>query len=249
MLFLASLPLAACGGTDGAGISVSALSGPGSTPTAEDASGTTFTLSEGLLHLRHIELDLPAGTTCADVADALVGATCSDVSTVDDEAKIRIAGPIVVDLVAGTSTPSLDDVVIPAGTYDRIDLRVDDGDPQEGLVEPGSALDDNAFAVIAEFDHDGTPTVLDLRLNFDEDIRIEQPGGVEVAAGDDLAARFATGAWLDGVDLVACIAGGDVVIADGVAVIDDEHDGSCSGIEDTIKRNMKESGDLSSSDD
>jgi hypothetical protein len=60
--------------------------------------------------------------------------------------------------------------------------------------------------VIASFDDGGTPAVLDLRLNFDEDIRIEQPGGVAVAEGDDLIARFAATNWLAGVDLAACAA-------------------------------------------
>lgn len=244
----ASLVFAACtSDSGGAGIAMSALSKDGTTPVPTDRAGTAFTLQQGLLHLRHIELDLPEGRRCADLGDQLVGATCRDSTETGEESKIRIAGPIVVDLVAGTSTPSLANVVIPAGTYDRVDLRVDDGVPSQGVVAPGSPLDDNSFAVIATFLHRGAQATLDLRLNFDEDIRIEQPGGVAVAPGEDLVARFAAANWLANANLGACV---DTLTANaGRYVVDDRNDGACSGIEDTVKRAMKESGDLDSSDD
>lgn len=242
-----SLLLAACSGDPGAGISVQALRGPGDAPIA-DGAGTPYQLTSGLLHLRHIELDLPSGTSCDDVSGDLSGASCHAADQAGDEDKLRIDGPIVVDLVTATATPSLAGVVIPAGTYRRIDLRVDDGDPAEGVVAAGSPLDDNAFAIVAGFDLHGTPTVLDLRTNFDEDIRIEQPGGVVVGAGDDLIARFAVADWLAGVDLVACLDSG-IPVEGGRAVIDDRSSGACAGIEDAIKLNMKESRDLSNSDD
>ncbi len=227
-----------------AGLAMSALTKDGQAPAPADRAGTRFTLQQGLLHLRHIELDLPAGQRCADLSGQLQGATCRDASVAGEEAKIRIAGPLVVDLVAGTSTPSLANVVIPAGTYRRIDLRVDDGVPSQGVVAAGSPLDDNALAVIAAFEHRGAQAVLDLRLNFDEDIRIEQPGGVAVAPGDDLIARFGAVDWLAGVSLGACV---DTLTATaGRYVVDDRNDGACAGIEDTIKRAMKESGDLDS---
>lgn len=239
-----SMLAAACGGGD-AGITVSARTGA-AVPVANDATGAAFTLGRGLLHLRHIELDLPSGSSCADVGD-LAGAECHAGDTAADEDKLRIDGPFVVDMIAGTSTPSLAGVTIPAGTYRRIDLRVDDGDPAEGVVVAGSELDDNALAVIATFDAGGGPSTLDLRLNFDEDIRIEQPGGVAVAAGDDLIARFAAADWLAGVDLGACVA--TLTAVDGRYVIDDRNDGACGGIEDTVKNAMKNSGDLVDSDD
>lgn len=244
-LLSTSLLAAACGGGGDAGIAVSARTGA-SVPVATDARGVAFTVSEGLLHLRHIELDLPDGQSCDDVGP-LVRAECHRGDTAADEDKIRIDGPFAVDMIAGTSTPSLAGVTIPAGTYRRIDLRVDDGDPAEGLVAAGSPLDDNAFAVIASFDDDGQPATLDLRLNFDEDIRIEQPGGVVVAEGEDLIARFAAANWLAGVDLGACV--GTLTATDGRYVIDDRRDGACGGIEDTVKSAMKNSGDLDAGDD
>lgn len=227
LLLASTATLVACGdSSDTAGISVHALRG--ATPTAADSAGTSYTLQSGVMVLEHIELDLPLGVRCADVADQVVGARCDAADSADDgEDKLRIDGPLTVDLVAGTSTPSLAGVVIPAGTYRRVDLRVDD------------------FAIRADFDLHGTPTVLDLRTDFSEDIRVEQPGGVPVAPGDDLIARFALADWLVGVDLVACIDDA-VTVTGGVAVVDDR---ACPGVDDAIKRNMKESGDLGDSSD
>ncbi len=195
-----------------------------------DDGGTVYALDSGTLRLRHIELDLPDGERCADVADSLVGAECDDG---DSDDKIRIAGPFTVDLVTGTSMPSLADVVVPAGNYARVDFRVEDGP------------DDSAFAVAAAFEHDGEALSLALTLDFNEDIRIEAPAGVSIDADSDLIAEFVIDNWLAGVDIGACIAEGDVGREGDVVFVDDSStSGSCSDIEDTIKRNMKLSGQL-----
>ena len=205
-----------------------------------DAADTPYRISAAQLHLRDIELDLPDGMRCADLESQPVGASCED-----GEDKIRIDGPIIVDLVSGATTPSLADVKIPAGIYDRIDFRVEDGDPEDGVVTPGSALDDRSFVVTAAFELDGAPKTLELSLHFNEDIRIERPSGVEVAPGEDLVATWLTNDWLAGVDVASCLDQGDVVAdGDSVVIDDDTNAGSCSDIENTIKSNMKNSGQL-----
>lgn len=209
-LALLALPLVACvdSGPD-TGAAGFALTADGATAPVVDDSGTSFTLASGHLDVRRIELDLPAGLTCADVAGVLVGATCEPAEAGDDtpEDKIRISGPFDVDLVAGTATPSLAGVVIPAASYTRVDLRVQ--------------------AFTSSFTRATAPTTLDLAFDFSEDIRIEQPGGIAIAPGDDLIARFATANWLAGADLAGCL-----------------DRGACTGIEDIVRTNMKDSGDL-----
>lgn len=201
-----------------------------------DDGATAFDVSEASIHLRDIELDLPNGESCDDAE--LVGAECA-------QDKITIPGPFVVDLVTGATTPSLDDVTIPAGVYERIDLRVEDGDPDDGLVMPGDALDDRSFVVRADFELDGTPTSLDLSLKFNEDIRIERSGGVQIEPDQDLLATFLAGTWLDGIDVTACVDDDELTIADGTVTIDDDStSGSCSDVENVIKNNMKNSGQL-----
>lgn len=242
IMALVPLTLLACSGGDGVGLSVRGVSrapgGSGGSIGVADEGGMSFTLSSAQVHLRQIQLDLPDGVTCADIEAELKGAAC-----LSDE-KIHIDGPMVVDLVAGTVEPDLGAVVIPAGTYRRIDFRVDDGDPQEGLIEPGSTLDDYSFVVEAGFEYEGNPVTLMLSLNFDEDIRFERPEGVAVAPGEDLVAGFVVDDWLAGVDIMGCLNDGELVVEGGVVIIDDLSDGACGGVEDVIKNNMKNSGDL-----
>lgn len=56
------------------------------TPTFSDDRGITYTLTEARAVIRHIELDLPAGTTCAQINAQLQGVTCerTDDNGVDD---------------------------------------------------------------------------------------------------------------------------------------------------------------------
>jgi len=223
-----------CGGdaVESMGLQVRAASSTAAPSNADlimlDSADTAFNLSVATLNLRDIKLDLPEGIVCADVEADLENASCSSDS--GDEDTIEIEGPFLVDLVAGTSTPTLDDVVIPALSYRRIDFRVDD-------------VNDESFAVIADFDLDGSAMTLDLSLDFNEDIRIEQAGGIDVTADSDLVAEFVVNDWLAGVDIGACIDDGDVAV-DGttVTVSEDSTSGSCSDIENTIKDNMKNSG-------
>jgi hypothetical protein len=232
ILFALTILCAGCS-SDGAstGLSVQAVTSTGSSAdlAATDDGGDDFAIESAFLSLRDIELDLPDDATCADIADGLGGgATCDDS---DNSAKIVVAGPFEVDLVAGTATPSLEDVQIPVGTYSRVDFRVEDN------------ADDVSFAVLATFEHEGSPLSLDLSLDFNEDIRIEEAGGTTVDEDTDLIAQFVVDNWLAGVDIGGCIDDSGVEV-DGTTVVvsDATTSGSCSAIEDTIKGNMKESG-------
>ena len=127
--------------------------------------------------------------------------------------------------------PSLDEIKIPAGTYKRIDFRVEDDE------------NNSSFAVVAGFDHEGESMTLNLDLDFNEDIRIEMPQGIYVDEESDLIAEFVVDNWLGGVDITTCMDEGDVTIAGNIVFVDDSSTrGACSDIENTIKRNMKESG-------
>lgn len=227
---------AACSTDEGGsvGLAVQAVTSDSSAPAGElvmtDDGDGEFQIQAATLRLRHIELDLPDGGDCDDFADLLDGATCED--GVDGD-KISIEGPFDVDLVAGTSSPSLADVQIPAGTYKRIDFRVEDNG------------EDSSFAVTAGFEYQGESMTLDLNLDFNEDIRIEDPQGLTVNADSDLIAEFVVNNWLGGVDVGACIDDGDVFVSGSTVTIDDSSTGGdCSDIENTIKDNMKNSGQL-----
>jgi hypothetical protein len=234
MTLTISLFALGCSGDDqgaSVGLSVQAVTSTGATSPGElamtDDGDGDFALLAAYLNLRHIELDLPDGSTCSDIDEqALAGATCDSA-----EDKIEIAGPFEIDLVAGTSTPSLDDVQIPAGVYKRIDFRVENN------------ADDVSFSATAGFEHNGDALTLELSLDFNEDIRIEEANGVEVGDETDLVAEFVVDNWLGGVDIGTCLDDGNVERnGDTVTVDDSSTTGNCSDIENTIKDNMKNSG-------
>ena len=126
----------------------------------------------------------------------------------------------------------------PVGTTPTIDVLT------LGVVEAGSALDNRSFVAAASFDYQGSPTTLGMSLRFNEDIRIEQLDGVEVSADEDLIAAFVVSDWLAGIDLVKFIDDAELSVDQGSVLIDDDGGASCSDIENTIKKNMKESAQI-----
>ena len=243
------------GGIGGTGISfalsaTSSDAAAGGDLPATDQGGTVYDVMAGEVFVRDIELDLPDGTRCSDLEDTLVEAVCDvtgDIDNTPSNDKIRIVGPFAVDLITRTSTPSMSNVRIPAGTYKRIDIRIDDGKPGEAGVESGDPLDDRSIVAEAGFTYKGDPTLLKLSLKINEDVRFEDPDGIVVAEeGEKLLANLDVAAWFTGVDIAACIDDADLDISGGEVIIDDDNSGtgSCSGIENTIKENIKRSGQL-----
>lgn len=208
----------------------SSTAGPGA--IVRDEAGTSFTLTSAQVHLRDIELDVPDGSSCDDVAAA---------GCVADT--IKIQGPFVIDLLTGVSDPPLEDVSIPAGTYKRIDFRIDDGQPSQGLVGAGDPLDNRSMVATASFLYESQPVTLSLSLRFNEDVRVEDPAGIDVS-GDAAAllTTFDAGVWLDGLDIVECLRRGDLAIVGGAVTVDDDTtagSGACSEIETLLKHNIK----------
>ncbi|HEY1099531.1 MAG TPA: hypothetical protein VGF99_11415, partial [Myxococcota bacterium] len=211
-------------------------------------------LRAGTLAIEEIELELPRGVRCADVDGDIVGAVCEDDDIDqpnddddrdddgddvdddgdDDESKVVIRGPFLVDLVSGTSEPSLADVRIPAATYARIDIEVDESPALNGrsfVGELGLTRADNSVVTIA------------FGLDVDEEIRIEHPQGVAVAADAALLIDFVVDDWFAGADLGACIDDGLLPVTDGHADLGDGDD-VCGDIEDLVEANMEGSLDL-----
>ncbi|WP_373046549.1 hypothetical protein [Vulgatibacter sp.] len=247
----ALLTLAACGAEApgaGAGIAIRAVTE--ATPAAsagavtfEDDTGRTFTATEFLVRVRDIELKLPDGVRCSDIEPELAGgARCddSDDDEADDDDEIEIAGPFVVDLLAGTSTPSLADVRVPALTYREVEFDLVEG-PGDG------ALDGNALALRATFDDGGAPATLDLRLDGTLEVEIERPEGVALQAGADLLLLLDATTWLDGIPLQACVDEEGLAVVDGVLSIDD--DTGCSELEGMIRDRLDDACSFDSDDD
>lgn len=262
-LFLCALSLSACGGGDGAALRFGVTEHPVTTsqalvqgatadtqaaPTFQSSDGLTFTLSQARIHLRDIRLDLPKGTKCADVIGQTSGVQCkgSDDAAGDDSGSgsgtLVVAGPIVVDLMAGTTTPDLSGLRVPAGSYKRIDFRLEEAKSDE--VAANEPLIGYSLIARAGFQQDGQARTLELLLKFSEDARFETATGVEVPEGGTLVAMLKPEAWLKNLPVATCLQKGDVYFENSTLRIDDRAKGDCSGAESTVKNNIKTSGDL-----
>jgi hypothetical protein len=214
-------------------------------PTFKSSDGMNFTLTQARIHLRDIRLDLPKGTSCGDVIGLSSGVECKG----SESAKtLVVAGPIVADLMTGTTTPDLSGLVIPAGNYKRIDFRLEEA--KTGEVAANEPLIGYSLLVGANFaDAAQAGKTLEMRLKFSEDARFESATGVEVPEGGKLITMLNPSIWLEGLPLASCLQKGDVAFEGNVLRIDDRAKGECGGAEDLVKRNIKRSGDLRKSDD
>jgi hypothetical protein len=251
----------ACGGSDAqgaaSGIAMRATSsaltsdgagGSGGQPSSgiqfQDDAGRTYTATEILARVTEIELKLPDGLRCADYRDQLGGgAYCDDPSNDDDgddDDEIRIDGPFVVDLLAGTSTPSLDDVQIPALPYREIEFDLEDG-PR------GDALDGHAFSLRATFDDDGTQAELVLRVPGDLEIEIDNPVGANLQPNAQLLVLLDASRWLQGVPLQECIDDSGAQVVNGVLTLD--ADDACDDLEEAFEEVLEDSCSFDGDDD
>ncbi|WP_257457721.1 hypothetical protein [Archangium lipolyticum] len=256
LLSAAAVSLAACGG-EGASLSFSVYEAQAQaasvhvqadhrpiypTPTFLSSDGVTFTLTEARIHLKDIRLDLPQGTKCGDVRGLLAGATCKGGESGSGSGTVVIPGPIIVDLMTGATLPDLATLRLPAGTYKRIDFRLEEA--KEGEVAATEPLVGYSMLVKASFTQDSTPSTLELKLRFSEDARFESATGVEVGANDTLLALLEPHAWLEGLPVAACLQQGDLEMSSDVLRVDARARGDCSGAEETVKSNIKNSGEL-----
>ncbi len=225
-----ALALAACGGTAGgpeaadgkAGLRVAA---PAAARTAglPDADGAVFGLEAASVHVEEIDLYLPVGTTCADLdAATLVDPVRCDVD------KISVEGPFAVDLVAGTSSPSLAEIAIPALDYRRVDLELAPGPDGATLSVEGTTAAGDLFAV---------------DLAFDEEARFE---GMADFSADDAGSALVLldpAGWFAASPVAACLASGDLVLDGGVMDLD-RAEGACDDFADAFEDAVKTSGRL-----
>lgn len=225
---LALILVSACDGAEtgnGASLNMRATqSGSGLTPTAEallarDASGASMTLSSATLGVSRVDFDKPGAATCPTATGALM-VHC-------DSAKIRIESAVSVDLLTGVSTPSFEDLVIPAGTYKKIEVRFD------MLVASGT------------IDYRGTVTPYDLRLVINEDAKFESAGGVVVGTdpSDQVLMLLDVTQWFSSLPLTECLDDGDLTVENGRIAIANRGM-KCSMVEKALKDAIKASSKL-----
>lgn len=173
----------------------------------------------------------------------------------DDGEEIEIRGPFIFNLLTGESFPDIGTIEIPSGIVKEIEIKIDDVEEDETLPDGVPAdLAGHTLLVEGTFTDGDAATPFSLLLDFDEEVEFENLDGIEVSEVVDINAiiiSFDVSSWLSGVDMAACVADGDVEVADDgtVVITEDSSSGDCSDIEDTIKDNIEASGTLDEDDD
>lgn len=198
----------------------------------DDQQGTKLTLQSAQAVLRHIEFERPGGATNCDGLPASNNANIKC-----DGGKIRVNGDFVVDLVARTATPSLDDLDIPAGTYRRIDAR---------FSSNPNLLDHNTLVATGEIEYPaGMNTPFDLALKFEETATFQDSDGIEVEddAANEVLLELDVNTWFTSLPITQCLDEGELQIENGRIRIADKGQ-RCKDIEKTLKDVIKNSGRL-----
>lgn len=118
-------------------------------------------------------------------------------------ARIHFQGPFRVDLVQGTSTPPLENLAVPIGTYKRVDLRVDDFEGAN--TDP---LNGYSLLMYGTYTSGSTTITFRIAVDFNEDIRFESEKGIVIDSqgGKDFLLQFPVSTWLGKVNLTSCFA-------------------------------------------
>ena len=209
----------------------------GDAAVGREAQGGAFTIEHATAVVERFELYVPRDSQCEDALHDDDRMDC-DASSDDDGAKLTVRGPFVVNLIDGTATPSLENVLVPAGVYRRIDVRFSDDSDAEHL--DGLALvADGQFAPSAD-----AAIPFELRLEFNEDARFESEAGIELGAGgaSEVLMKLDVGRWFADLPVGKCMSDGDLAAEGGTLTIDERSD--CSHIERDLRAAIRNSGSL-----
>ncbi len=240
-----------------------------------DGAGGTVALTEARAVVGKVELEMPDGANCTTVSISLTDAICDDTPEDIDESQtssdsasmmksedaaetetgdgsdvendeIEFKGPFVVDLLAGTVTPPLSDLVIPSGVYKEIKFKIQPLEQGSNLVAADDLLNGRSLVVKGTFDDGASVKTFILALKLDEEISFEDPAGfpvLESTAINDLIISLDVNKWFQNVGIGACLNSGSVTQdANGVYLITDETSGDACAFSDLIRAGIKDSG-------
>ncbi len=220
-----------------------------------DSVGTVYTLTESELYVEEIELELPEFLDCEDIEGQLDPRVTCDSQFADEanfdgdddisnDAELEIAGPFVLDIVTGETTPPLGDIRIPAVIYQEIDIEYDEADADVRGVRSGDEIVGNTWIVHATFqDEKQNERELVMRVGFGGEIDIEPDDGIDVPEDGGLVFTFDVARWLENIPLDECRLDGDLKTnADMVVVTNDTDAGECLNMEERLENTLKASG-------
>lgn len=207
-------------------------------PLAADADGVPFTIRTAAASVAWIDLTLPAGADCGDIAGTTPPGQPDDIRWTlgcATPGKLRLRGPWVADLVSGAFTPPLEAVSVPAGAYTEVEVRLVPADPGDGVIAAGDPLDGMALTAAGEFTLSGTSTPFAMALKFTDSAVFALPAGTTFDAGtqNDLLLLLDVTSWFADLPIAECAARGDLSF-EGPTVFLGEGKDKCQGLEQAL---------------
>ncbi len=206
-----------------------------------DLQGSVLAIEAAQGSLQDIELFFEEGTVCGDFElpeQERIGKCEGN--------KLTIEGPLVTDLVAGDSNPSLDSIVIPATTYRRVDVRFERARPEDGLIDGSHPLANKTLVATGELTSSGSTRSLEIALDFNADAKFESEGGItlEEDGANELLLSLDVAKWFSTLSITECSTqeGGS-----GTLVIDENlgaRMGACRRVEPDLREAIRVSGRL-----
>jgi hypothetical protein len=223
--------------TVGLGLTATETDGDAS-PLAADADGVPFTIHSATASVAWIDLTLPAGADCGDIAGTTPAGQPQDIRWTlgcATPSKLRFRGPWAVDLVTGAFSPPLDPASVPAGVYTAAEVRLLPADPGDGVVAAGDPLAGMTLTASGEFLLAGAPTPFAMALKFTDSALFTLPDGTTFGAGlhHDLRLLLDVTAWFADLPIADCAAKGDLSL-EGPTVALGEGKGKCQGLEQAL---------------
>ncbi|MDH5301461.1 MAG: hypothetical protein OEW58_08885 [Gammaproteobacteria bacterium] len=207
-------------------------------PITFSDSATTFTITEARMHVRDIRMDTIN-------SDTQSGSTYT------------VTGPFVMNLLDGSAYPANVSFAAPAGNYQRVDIRLDEANPGEGVVSNSDELVGNALIIKGTHDYNSGGTFT-LTVKVTEDIRLAPTNGIVIDSdvGANVMLTYRVTDWLENaampgtmINLTSCIADPNMHLVDVNNHITLNEGTQCAGITESIgnliKNNMKNKYDFS----
>lgn len=197
-----------------------------------DRSGTAFVLRRALANVGQVKLKLPDGVKCTP-------ALAQDCEA--DE--LKVPGPFLADLMAGTFTPAFPTIQAPHGDYRRVDVRLEALEP--GRTAADTALVGHSMLLSGTFTYAGrSDRAFEIVLDFNEEARFDSGSSrVREAPLNLLKLRMDVDHWLAESGIGACLDSGSLILH-GAGDLRIDKDNACDGLEQAIKNGVKASGTL-----
>jgi len=194
------------------------------------ATGLIF--RQVVVGVTELEFETPEENEQEDIEDSQDG----DDDGEDDNEEVEFAGPFVVDLIAGTSTPDFGVANILPGTYEELEIEI------------GPVLDSgNSIFVAFDIPRDGQDT-LKVQYSFsgEIEIEIEREAGFQIDGGalSQMLVLLNLDSLVNGVDFSQA-----VVDADGVIRLNDTSNSSLADVIDSNFDTAIEGGEDEDHDD